>query len=495
MSCSKQTGLVNFTMRNTADPRKSSRTDQRKGLGDRTGHRLIGGVIVAILGLTIVAPWGTDGVTLAPRAAFYAFFLLLGAALGGLRERLFVLFAVGVTAAALGLGIGEGVLLDAVARATFLVTFLLTLGMLREAAAVSPSVRACGRFLVLQPARRRYLALHAGALGASALLNFGTMNLLGTMIRQSVEGMPEAARGPVMQSMAAAVIRGFATMPLWGPATITMAVVVSVMPGLHWSEMVVPGLALAGLLTLYGVVLEAWREGGTVPAAAGEGRPPAVALPVLLFCLAGALLLGVAWVLTHGAGISLTHALMVAAPPFAVAWIMAQAARRGPAAMVLAGWAGLRGCVGGAVRSYREAIVLSASGFMGTLAAEMVPRDLLAAVAAGYDVAPLAVLAGATLGVAVAAQAAVNPLLTVVFCGSALYQLDSVQAAPVPVALALVLGWSLTLFASPFTAVALMMSRIMGVPATEIAWRWNLAYAVGTYVIGMLFIALWMAVG
>lgn len=472
-------------MRNSADPRKSS--------GLLGWERLIGAVITALLLLTVVAPWLPNGMSLVPRLVLYAAFLALGAAFGGVRERAFVLFALTIGGGAMVIETREGVILDAVARASFLVTFLLTLGMLREAAAISPSVQACGRFLVSQPARRRYAALHAGSLGASALLNFGIMNLLGTMVRQSVQSLPEGTRAPLMQSMASAVIRGFATMPLWGPATITMAVVVSVMPGLRWSDMAVPGALLALALMVYGIVLEAWRDTGATPSGEKDA-PERVGVPLLLFCLAGGWLLAAAWAVTWVAGVSLTHALMVVAPPFAVVWIMAQAVRQGPSAMLLSGARGAGECLTGAIRSYREAIVLSSSGFMGTLAAELIPSDLLWAVASWYDLAPIGVLAGLTLSVALAAQITINPLLTVVFCGSALYQLESVQAAPVPVALALVLGWSLTLFASPFTAVALIMSRIMGVPPTEIAWRWNLSYAIGAYVIGVAFIAVWMSI-
>ena len=54
---------------------------------------------------------------------------------------------------------------------------------------------------------------------------------------------------------------------------------------------------------------------------------------------------------------------------------------------------------------------------------------------------------------------------------------------PVLMGVDFALGWAVNLSASPFGATALVLSRVTGIPATTLSWRWNgwftlIAYAI-----------------
>ena len=52
---------------------------------------------------------------------------------------------------------------------------------------------------------------------------------------------------------------------------------------------------------------------------------------------------------------------------------------------------------------------------------------------------------------------------------------------PTLLAIALVLGWTLNLTASPFGATALILGRITGIPGTTLSWKWNGAFTVAAF--------------
>jgi hypothetical protein len=56
-------------------------------------------------------------------------------------------------------------------------------------------------------------------------------------------------------------------------------------------------------------------------------------------------------------------------------------------------------------------------------------------------------------------------------------------ADPTLLATAFALGWALNLTASPFGATGLVLSRVTGIPATTVTWRWNGPFTLIAYLI------------
>src|SRR5690606_22659834 len=87
------------------------------------------------------------------------------------------------------------------------------------------------------------------------LLNFGVLNLLGPMIRRGVESGDPALAEIREQRQISAIMRGFPTILLWSPATITQALMISLLPGLQVAVLVSLGLVLTFILLFVG-----WAE-------------------------------------------------------------------------------------------------------------------------------------------------------------------------------------------------------------------------------------------
>jgi hypothetical protein len=80
-----------------------------------------------------------------------------------------------------------------------------------------------------------------------------------------------------------------------------------------------------------------------------------------------------------------------------------------------------------------------------------------------------------------------------VFFGSLI---AAVPVLPVDVtwaALAISCGWGLSMTASPFATVILMMAQATGHTGREIAWEWNWRFSL--LCVGVLAVAYWLLVG
>ena len=68
-------------------------------------------------------------------------------------------------------------------RSAYLASFILLMGFLRDGAATSPSILACGRYITAQPAQRRFIAVFSGSHFLSVMVNLGAMSLLGPIVQ------------------------------------------------------------------------------------------------------------------------------------------------------------------------------------------------------------------------------------------------------------------------------------------------------------------------
>ena len=114
---------------------------------------------------------------------------------------------------------------DGLAASCFYPAFLAALSFLRDAAASSPMVERAGRYLVAQPPGRRYLALTFGGHVFGILLNLGGLALLASMLKQTntlaAAGGDQGRFELREKRMTLAVLRGFHSMAMWCPLSIT----------------------------------------------------------------------------------------------------------------------------------------------------------------------------------------------------------------------------------------------------------------------------------
>ncbi|RKQ72542.1 hypothetical protein [Oceanibaculum indicum] len=384
-------------------------------------------------------------------------------------------------------------LLQGLDTATYMATFLLTLGMLRTAAATSPAVLECGIYLTQQPPGRRYVALHTGGHLLGLLLNFGVLNLLGPMIRRGVESGDPSLAEIREQRQISAVLRGFPTILLWSPATITQALMVSLLPGVDPARLLMLGLALTFILLGVGWLEDRVRWHSFQRARAHIKRPPPPPAPwrafggMMLICAA---LAGSVVLVKLALDIPIVPALITAIPCVVIGWMALQNAGLGLRDAAVTTGQRLRQIVTVSFpNASPETLTLSSSAFIGVLVAALLPPELVAAAIRPLETQPVLLLAIIIAIVPLASQLAFNPIISVVVLGGALIRVPGLPVEPTILALALACGWMLALPGSPFSIPCLILGRLLNRPGTQISWRWNGIYTLMAYATVLLFIA------
>jgi len=427
-------------------------------------------------------------------AGCFLVFVVAGQKFFRLRERFLLTMAVGLTVAATQLPVDLPALAErALNQASFLAAFMILLALLRDGAATSDAVLGVGRYLTRQPPGRRYAAITVGGHGLGVILNFGTLSLLGPLIQRGLrEGAPDSDRHLVEireRRQISALARGFSWIIVWSPTAVTQALVPAVVTGAQQSRMAAMGAAVT-VAVLFAGWLEDRLQGARARAklSAGGHQLPAGAAPpfpkeefrrfaAICLSLAG-LTIGVMLI----AGVKTIPALLLVAPVVTVCWVglqnrhLADAAARTRARLA-------ETLTLSVPRSSPEALTLAVAGYCGIMAAGLTNAETLAGLIRLDSIPPLVIYLVAAAIVPIASNAAMPPMFTVTLLGSLYSALPAPPGDPTLMGLAFALGWALNLSASPFGATALVLSRVTGIPATTLSWRWNgwftlIAYAI-----------------
>lgn len=449
-------------------------------------------LLVVVLATLAERAFGLHDAQYIAAAAYLAFVL---GCLRGIGRREAILLSVAALLTALAILWRDDPLtplLQGLDTATYMATFLLTLGMLRTAAATSPAILACGVYLTQQPPGRRYAALHVGGHLLGLLLNFGVLNLLGPMIRRGVESGDPALAEIREQRQISAVLRGFPTILLWSPATITQALMISLLPGVDAARLLTLGLVLTIIMLGVGWLEDRVRWHSFQRSRAHIRRPPPPPAPWRAFggmafiCLA---LAGSVALVKLALDIPIVPALITAIPCVVLAWIVIQNAGQGRSAAFAAAGQRLSQIVTVSFPTASpETLTLSSSAFIGVLVAALLPPELVAAAIRPLEDQPMLLLAIVIAIVPLASQLAFNPIITVVVLGGALIRVPGLPVDPTILALALAAGWMLALPGSPFSIPSLILGRLLNRPGTQISWRWNGVYSLMAYATVLLFI-------
>jgi len=196
----------------------------------------------------------------------------------------------------------------------------------------------------------------------------------------------------------------------------------------------------------------------------------------LRFLLACSWLFGMSALVMLLSGETVVFGLMVSCPVMLVGWLLVQ--NLGAAEGAWAATAGRLRVIafsnlGGAAP---VAITLACSGYVGRVAAALIPAAAWAEVL-GLDAMPDFVFL-ALLPVAVASLSllALSPIMMAVFFGSLIGGLPVLPADPTLIALAISCGWALSMTFSPFATVVLLISRVGAIPPRRLTWQWNLGF-------------------
>ena len=361
-----------------------------------------------------------------------------------------------------------GALTLALDQAVFLMAFIMLVGLMKQAAMTSQAILECGTFLTRQRAGRRYFALFLGTHLMAQLFNLGVVSLLAPLIRRGTEDASDPLNPVRERRQLNSMLRGFAWAVVWSPTAVAPLVLMTLLPDAERGPWMAAGVVIAFVIMLIGWAEDRWQFRRYQPAA-GAVSPP---FPVRAYADFALVCLALV-VLTVGAmslvGQSVVFGLMVASPIILVGWLIAQND---------GAWAPARSRIGEIVLGHLPAaaplaVTLACSGYVGRAGAALIPAaewaDKL-----GLEAWPGWVfLLSLSVGVALSSQFALSPIMMAVFFGSLIAAVPELPTDVTWAALAISCGWALSMTASPFATVVLMIVGTTGHTGRELAWVWN----------------------
>ncbi|MEX0624788.1 hypothetical protein [Saccharospirillum sp.] len=385
------------------------------------------------------------------------------------------------------------VLRTAFDRAGYFSTFLVALSFLRLAAQRSRMVRRCGALAVNQPPARRYGILSYTTALFGLILNFGVLHLLGLMVTRG--NTLAAAAGNVsiqrtrQRRMSLAMLRGFAALPMTSPFSITLALLLTIIPGLRWQDILPIGFVTALLLILIGWIQDFRHNPRRAPPGmeASQKRyswQPAVQLVGLI-----GLLTGGAFLLETTTELSLTLAVIMISPLVGIGWLAWQGNRAGTwGALVLLGRRLKTDIPNQVAPLSGEVSLLAGAGFLGAAITGLVTESQVLWLVSslhlnGYYLLIVAMILTVALG-----QVGFNPIVSVTLLASALQPVASFGLTNELLALGLMSAWCLTVNSSPFTISVSIVGHLSQVSPRHLAWNWNRRYLLVSFV----FLSAWL---
>jgi len=376
----------------------------------------------------------------------------------------------------------------ALTRGAAFAGLMIALNLMREGAANSPLVRACGTHMIAQPPKLRYAALAVGAHLFGLILNLGGLVMLSTMIMRAAPGTADAALTDLRRRRAlTATLRGFGTCSTWSPMAVTPTVVLSTLPMLKWGDIVPYTLMLMAMFLVMGWIFDTFETKHLARALQGVAREPAPVggwgKQLRLVALVG-LILALVIAVEYALNANVATAVMLITPIVGVAWMMMQSRHRRGAKVL--GLRIRRLVLQRLPRESLETVMFATSGMIGIMLAAIIEPAWIVALTRPIppQVVPLLVF----WAVLATGQIGVSPVVSVVVIGGALGAPGVIPVSPLAMAAALTAGWSLTVAFSPFTGSVLTVARIGGVPANTIARGWNGRYSLASAVCASLFI-------
>jgi hypothetical protein len=453
----------------------------------RSTAPLFGWLVVVLIGLQAIHEWTGAGWVRLPLMFCVAAIVVLLAAASERTGRLFLgVCSLATAALIVTQETWSEVLGRAVINIGFLASFFSALTILRVAADTSGAMNRAGTYLATRPPGQRYISLTLGTQVFALLLNFGAIQLLGTLSLASAKQEPdEEIRRIRVRRMLLAIQRGFVSALPWSPMAFSTAMAVATIPGLSWGELAVPGLVSSLILLGTGWAMDTIfkpRLKRPVPATGATDLRWTVLLP-----LAALLVLMLVPVLAIDLlfGIRVVGAVLVVVPLLSIVWICFQSADRARFSERLVSY------VVDEIPVYRrDLLLIMSAGYLGVVGSALLGPVMEQA---GLDMTLLPtwlLLLGLFWVMPVFGQVGANPILTMSLLAPILPPAEALGVSPSAIAAALLCGWALTGLTSPFTATNLLVGRFGDIRTSHVGWVWNRWY----FLASVTLLSLWLLV-
>ncbi|MFL1454708.1 hypothetical protein ACJO5Y_09720 [Marinobacter sp. GN3S48] len=374
--------------------------------------------------------------------------------------------------------LGTRDLMKAASNAAFYAAFLGSLGMMQclvrrlEVLQRIHDVLLGGRPALLYP---KYAVVSCGI---ASVLSFGVMNLLCGTLADTLKqrGITGASRLRWLRSVLISTLRGFALVPLVAPTSVAVAIITREVPTLSWSGLLPYGIGSAVLLILVGWVLEhkrfrlvsSEREPlETWPA--GSGR--LLLLVLIIFTSMG--------LLVQFTELKVSVAAMLTVPVVTLLYMF----WHDRSAAVVA-----REAADNMLGLSNEMSIFAGSAGLGVALVAVIPADALAGMASGELGVLLLAMAG-LLMMPMLSAIGIIPITVLSVQAGLMPQLIAEGVNPLPIAVALVIGFSLAMMLSPFGPAVMLLSRFGQVSRWVVAFGWNGVFVLLS--IPLLLLMLW----
>lgn len=435
---------------------------------------------IAVVVSTAVVVLTEDFQVWIPGTAAFVLFLALQwkSLVPSARVLVLVVAALGIALPLMGL-VSVADLHRAADRALYLAFFVISLGVLQDAASASPFIHQCGAILINQPPGRRYSVLTAGGGLLGVLLSLGAVGLLAGMIAQGIERTRAASGERVAmirtQRMTLASLRGVVSVPLWSPTSIAMPLVMAGLPGLTWLGILPLGATIAGVLLLLGWFVDrvSFNRVAHDPGPTRAGGAMVLAKLVALIAMLPLLGSGVGALL----GISMISAILLIAPFLAILWHGIQQRPHG-GSLIRSGVGRFFGHSLPRLTEMRSEIaIFGASGALGILVMPLIDIDALGAAIDGLGLGAGWLLFIGYLFIVATSILGLNAIVSVtVFVGVAA-QLPGHDLSQLAIALTALYSWSIAAGVSSLSASVRLAARPIGQSPSTVGFRWNGRYS------------------
>ncbi|MBY6194913.1 hypothetical protein DET61_11225 [Marinobacter nauticus] len=321
----------------------------------------------------------------------------------------------------------------------------------------------------------RYLSLAFGTSLVSVPLNFGSVAVVGSLVGERIRrnGDSESTRNATR-----AVLRGFGVAPMFSPLSISVVLTLTLLPQVSLLSLLLLAVPFSVLMVLAGLH---WREPEPLQSTersvnrAGAGSWLRFGGLILAICV------GVLW-LSHRFGLSYAHAVALSCLAAVLLYrILGWLKRENPPLASMANVSNELAIVGG-------------SAFIGAVLSGVVLGQI-----SGQPELPVWLWALLAAGVPwvffAAGLAGMNPIIIATLIGGILGSLWP-GVAQLGLAIAMVTGWGITAFGTPFAANALIMERLTGYRTRDASFRWSLALSLSGLCAASLLgfsLTLWLA--
>ncbi|MFT6953169.1 MAG: hypothetical protein ACJAY1_000261 [Glaciecola sp.] len=366
----------------------------------------------------------------------------------------------------------------------FFAFFLISLSLLKEAASSSRSVNLTGMALLQQQPVRRYALLTFSSHLLGILMSVGAINLLGSMIQKSLHDNKETVDARINSArerrMMLAVLRGFCSIPLWAPTTVTITLLVTTIPDLQWIDIMPYGLILSLAILLFGIWLDYIQApkylSHLVPTISNNLSDLKVSFPILIVVIALAFVSGFLIFMTTLRPIS---AVLVSAAIISTAWIFTQYHREHNkvSAIHLTVKRFTTDIFFRLPLQRSEIVFFAGSVLIGRLLLLVLDLEWITQQLAHLNISAAFILIFSSWIIFIAALLYINPMISVTIIAGALSQLPGVENMPVTIALVMMVTWAVVIGSSPITTSVRIGAKLTGISPFQLGIKWNGLYS------------------